>query len=698
MTMKSIRAVETSAADVATWGDAAFTPRSVALVGASGKAGKHGHVLMKNILAGYGGTVYPINPNEKEIEGLPAYPRVRDAPGPVDLAVIVVPPQMAPDVIDDCAAARVRAAVLLSGGFAETGPDGLALQNRLAAAARAGGVRLIGPNCFGLINVAARLNASLSIGLPEPGGVSLFTQSGAYGMAAFSHSKGGGIGFAKVISAGNKADIDEVDVLRYFGDDPDTRVVAMFLESIRDGRALAEAARAITPRKPVIVLKTGRGQAAQRAAASHTAALAGDYAVAEAAMRQAGIRLVEDGLTLLDVAAALDRQPPLKGRRVAVITNSGGTGVELIDLMESQGLVAPKLSLGLESAIRQHLPAYGSAGNPIDVTTDWPRFAEMYGQSLKALLVSDEVDAVVPVLLQRSALMPEVTARVIAEVAAARRSGCEKPVHVCWVGAVEAEENRRALNGAGIPCHPWTARTALTLAHCRDVPARPAPPAPPPLPAPHGADGAGWLPAAGAFALLENAGVRMAPWRMAATADAAVAAAEALGFPVVLKAERPGLVHKTEAGAVCLGLDGAAAVRAAAQDFATRLGPGPLLVQKQMPRGVELVIGATRDPSFGPVVLFGLGGMWVEVLKDTALRMAPFGEAEAAAMIDGLRGRALLDGARGQPAVDRTALARLLAGVSVWLARAPWLAELDINPLIATPGGLVAVDARIRVR
>jgi acetyltransferase len=370
----------------------------------------------------------------------------------------------------------VTAAVIVTGGFAESGAAGKTLQDRIAATARGGGVRLVGPNCFGVINVHAGLNASLGLGLPEPGGVSLFTQSGAYGMAAFSRSKEGGVGFAKVIAPGNKADLDETEVVAYLGADPKTRVIALLLESIRDGAAFVEAVRRVTPFKPVVILKTGRHGAAQRAAASHTDALAGDYRVASAALRQAGARLVEDGLSLLDVASALDLGPPLSGRRVAIVTNSGGTGVELTDLLEEQGLAVPALSEGLQREIETWIPAYGSAVNPVDVTTDWPRFATMYGNTLAALLASGEVDAVVPVLLQRSALMPEVTERVISEYAAARGAGSAVAVHACWVGPQGSEDNRRRLLGAGIPCHPWAARTARTLAACL-APARYDPPA-----------------------------------------------------------------------------------------------------------------------------------------------------------------------------------------------------------------------------
>lgn len=679
------------------WGNAAFAPRRIALIGASAAAGKLGRMLLENLLAGNSAEVVPIHPSATHILDQTAYASLLSVPGPIDLAVVVTPAATILRVIEDCALARVPAAIVLSGGFAETGSGGAALEGDLVRAARVNNVRLIGPNCFGLIDVHRRLNASMAMGLPAKGGVSLFTQSGSYGMAAFSRSKEGAIGFAKVLSAGNKADVNEVDAVRFFGQDPHTRVIALVLESLSDGPGLVAALRAVTPYKPVVILKTGRSRAGQRAASSHTAALAQDFAVARAVLHQAGAILVDDGLTLFDVAAALDRQPPLRGRRVAIISNSGGTGVELADLCDAEGLEVPLLSAGLRDSIARHLPVHGSAANPIDVTTAWQRFPAMYGESLSALLSSDEIDAVVPVLLQRSALDEGVVDAVIAQTQAATTAGCGKPVHVCWAAPSDGEPLRQKLQAAGVPCHDWAARTARVLAHCQAV----VPDAPPdvgvPLAPPTDAPIEGWLAPEQLFPLLASWGLPVMPWRLVADVEAAAEAAVAMGFPVVLKAVRPGLIHKTEAGAVRLALANAEEVREAFADFVHVLGPGPALLQRQAGCGVELMLGALRDPTFGPVLVCGLGGIWAEAIGDVSLRLSPISPGEAQRALGELRGRSLLDGWRGAPPVDREGLSELMSKVSVCAARAPWCRELDINPVIASENGFVIVDARMRI-
>jgi acyl-CoA synthetase (NDP forming) len=685
-------------AGVSAWPKGLFEPEAVAVIGASDQPGSLGRLFVQNLLATYRGELYLVHPSCKTIANRAAYPSILDIPTVVDLAVVLVPSQAVERVIEQCVAAGVRAAVIISGGFAETGPEGARLQQRIVDIARSGGLRLVGPNCFGIINTRNGLNASLGLGLPGAGGVSLVTQSGAYGMAAFTRSQQGEIGFARVLALGNRADVDEVESLRYLGGDAETRVVAMLLEALGNGRAFYELACAITPQKPVIVLKTGRTRAAKRAAASHTAALADDYAVTKAALRQAGVRVVEDGQALLDAAAALDRQPPLRGRRVGIITNSGGIGVELTDLIEERGLEVPPLSSELQARISAHLPAHGSAVNPIDVTTAWQRFAEMYAASARALLQSGEVDAVVAVLVHRAALSAEVGDEIRVALAEGRRSGSETPLHVCWVAGREGEPNRERLMRAGIPCHRETSSTARALAHGLEPKRhRPIASTGHTLPPPESMTADGWVAVDEVYELLKREGLPVVPYRIAADVESAASAAAVLGFPVVVKAIRPGVVHKMRAGAVVLNISDQGTLGETLRGLEHQWGLGPYLVQPQVNAGVEWLLGAVRDRSYGPVVLCGPGGVWAEALDDVSVRLAPLSAEEGLAMLADIRCQRFFDGLGSCPPVDRRALADLLARVSRWFAASPWLAELDLNPVIANEQGFHVVDVRLRV-
>ena len=677
------------------WAEKLLNARHVAVIGASATEGKLGYLFMQNLVNAYPGTIYPINPKQDSILGLKSYPSVQDTPYPADLAVLTTPPGAAPQVIEQCVAAGVGTTVIISGGFAEIGAAGLALQESVADVAGQGNIRLLGPNCFGVINTHLGLNASLGLGLPEKGGVSLITQSGAYGMAAFTRSKLGEIGFAKVIAPGNKIDIDEVELLSFLRDDPDTRVVAMLIESISGGRALFEEINRTTATKPVVILKTGRTESGQRAAASHTAALADDYAVAAAALRQAGAHLVTDGQTLLDAAAALDKQPAPGGKRVAIITNSGGTGVELTDLLTDHGLEVPALSPGLQQKIRALLPEQGSAVNPIDVTTQWHRFAEMYGSVIRLLTDCTEVDIILPVLLQRSALMPEVSARVIREYQSAKAENRDKPIHVCWVAGPEADPNKTKLQAGDIPVHPWPLRTVKAIAACLGSKNRMIESGSSKQPRPEALEAGTWVPADIAFSVLQEQGISCAPWHYVTGVAQLGALGKELVYPQVIKAIRPDLLHKSDAGAVRLGISSAQHLLSTAQEMEATFGHGPYLVQQQITAGTELLLGATRSDNFGPVITFGIGGTLVEVFKDIALRLAPVSVATARDMLDEITGQQLLDGYRGSVQVDREALAELIAGFSRWIDAADWIEQVDMNPVIANGSDFSVVDVRI---
>ena len=448
------------------WGDAAFNPRSIALIGASAKPGKLGYILMRNLVEGYPGELYPINPGETEIMGHLAYKRLQDVPHKIDLAVIALPTEVCVEAMRDCAEVGATTALVLSGGFAEIGPEGQARQNALLEAARAGGVRLIGPNCFGLYNCNLGLNASMGLGLPpKGGGISLVTQSGAYGMAIFGLAQQRRLLFAKILSHGNKADLTDHEILDYFEHDDETKVLCLFLESVSHGRAFYEALARVAKRKPVVITKTGRSNAGRRAAASHTAALTGDTTAFVTAVRQAGAILAESGLEMVDIAEGLSRQPQPPGNRVAIITNSGGTGVELADMCERYGLSIPELPQETQDRITPLIPAYASPRNPVDVTPLWARYPAMYAGSIEALYACDEIDIIIPVLLQRSGLMREnVEAVRDAVLRCQREEGIAKPTYVCWVVGNEGDENKAILQEVGIPVYEWPERTARTAA------------------------------------------------------------------------------------------------------------------------------------------------------------------------------------------------------------------------------------------
>ncbi len=693
---------------------AVFEPRRVALVGASDRAGSMGRLLWDN-LAGFPGEVLPVGP-AATVGGRPAYPDLRDVPGPVDLAVIATPAATVPGILASAAAKGVTAAVIHSAGFAETGPEGERLQAEAVAAARAGGVRLVGPNCFGVQNADLPLNASISAGAPRGGGgVSIVTQSGSYGMAVQALGRDEGLRVAKVLAAGNKADITDAELLAYLRQDPATRVICLLLESVTDGRAFFEQARLTTPAKPVIAVLNGRTGAGQRAAQSHTAALATDDAVRDAALRQAGVARVRTGLQALDAARALSGQPAPRGRRVAVVTNSGGTGVELTDLLADEGLEVPELSAPLQAGLSALLPAYASARNPVDMTPAWRLFTTMYPAAIDLLARSGEIDVVIPVLLQRSA-SAEVAAAVRDAVARLRADGVPVPVYVCWVAPRSADQHASVLHEAGIPCFAWperTARAAGVAVRCGlriaagpagrpgEPPARP-PDQPPGRPPEHPPSrvtvpaGPGPLGPAAARDLLADAGVPTVETVRCDSAEAAAAAAARLGYPVVAKVAHPDLTHKSDVGGVRLGLRTEAAVRSAAGDLLALADGAAVLVQPQR-EGIELVIGGVRDPEFGPVVMAGFGGVLVEARRDIQLAVAPVDAAQAREMLRSLRGAALFTGLRGRPPVDLDPVEALIVTVGELLAQHPAITELDLNPVLVGADPPVAVDWRITV-
>ena len=557
---------------MSSWGDAAFNPRSIALIGASAKPGKLGYILMRNLVEGYPGELYPINPGETEIMGHLAYKRLQDVPHKIDLAVIALPTEVCVEAMRDCAEVGATTALVLSGGFAEIGPEGQARQNALLEAARAGGVRLIGPNCFGLYNCNLGLNASMGLGLPpKGGGISLVTQSGAYGMAIFGLAQQRRLLFAKILSHGNKADLTDHEILDYFEHDDETKVLCLFLESVSHGRAFYEALARVAKRKPVVITKTGRSNAGRRAAASHTAALTGDTTAFVTAVRQAGAILAESGLEMVDIAEGLSRQPQPPGNRVAIITNSGGTGVELADMCERYGLSIPELPRETQDRITPLIPAYASPRNPVDVTPLWARYPAMYAGSIEALYACDEIDIIIPVLLQRSGLMREnVEAVRDAVLRCQREEGIAKPTYVCWVVGNEGDENKAILQEVGIPVYEWPERTARTAAAIATFSAEHfarAAHTSPPASSPTGARDQAVsvitqartqdrtvLLESEVKSLLAAYGASIPREMLCTTHAEALSAAQSLQKPCVMKIVSPDISHKSDVGGVRVGV------------------------------------------------------------------------------------------------------------------------------------------------
>ena len=685
-------------------------PASVAVIGASRDPYKVGGSVVANLRsAGFRGRIIPVNSRADSVQGLPAFRALLDVEGTVDLAVIAVPAADVLPALKQCAAKRVGGAVVISAGFRETGGEGLRREAELRAWLRDQPIRVLGPNCLGWIRPTRRLNVTFAPGMPEPGGIAFITHSGALAVAILDWARDRRVGFSLFASLGNQADVNESDLLDAVAADPETRVIACYLEGVADGPRFLAALRRAAAVKPVVLLKAGRSAEGARAVSSHTGALAGSDRAFDAAVRQAGALRVDTVEELFDVARGLGTQPLPRGRRLIVVTNGGGLGIVATDAARAAGLTIAPIDDAIRRRLAEGLPAAAGLGNPVDLVGDAD--ARRYGHALHTL-GPDTADAVLVLLTPQAATDAASVARTI--VGATR--GWPIPVAAAFVGGARVAPGVRVLEEAGIPCYafPETAVKMLAgmtrLAERRAVVTAPAGPAPDPAP------GRAWLAGLGAAAdrqlgmrelapLLAAYGIPCVAARVAEGADAAAAAAERIGFPVALKIVSPDITHKTEVGGVALMLRDRRGVREAAAamlERAARERPEALiqglLVEAMAPAGKELLLGGVRDAQFGPLVLVGLGGIYVEVFADTAARLAPASPAEARVMLDELRMAPLLRGTRGEAPVDRDALAAIVGRFSQLLVDLPELAEIEINPLTVGASGAVAVDARARLR
>ncbi|MHB8874481.1 MAG: acetate--CoA ligase family protein [Myxococcaceae bacterium] len=691
--------------------DALFCPRSVAVVGASRRRDTVGGAVFANLLkGGFQGPVYPVNPSSASVQSVRAWPTLESLPEVPELVVVAVPAPQVPGVVEAAARLGVGAAIVLTAGFREIGEAGRQAEAAIRATARGANMRLLGPNCLGAQNPdpKVRLDATFATTFAPDGGVAYASQSGALGLAALDYAFELGIGFSAFASLGNKADISGNDLLEHFEGDPRTKVVLLYLESLGNPMRFREIAGRVGRTKPIAMVKSGRSGSGARAAGSHTGALAGPDSAISALCAQAGVIRADTLEQLFDVAMVLANQPLPKGRRVAVVTNAGGPGILATDALEAAGLLVPRLSAGTEAALKAVLRPEASVQNPVDVLADSD--PQGYGAAMRHVLEDPEVDAVVALYVPPVTSSAEAMAAAIVEAAA--RS--DKPVLSCFMGSHGVPEALASLHRRNVPSFrfPEGAAKALALAvsyaEWREAPAA-SPEATPPAPLSAlealrrartrlGAEG-GWL-VAGELADFARAwGLSLAPQRrVSPSPEAAEEAAAELGFPVVLKAEVDGLVHKTEAGAVALGLSNRAQVREAAQRMLS-LEPRGLVVQQQISGGEEWLVGAVRDPHYGPLVAVGAGGTRAELWRDTCQRLAPLSSVDVEALLEQPRVGKTLHGFRGAPAGDRDALARLVRSLAAAACAHPDIAELELNPVKVQPvgKGAVAVDMRVHL-
>ncbi|HEX2235135.1 MAG TPA: acetate--CoA ligase family protein [Actinomycetota bacterium] len=689
-------------------------PRSVAVIGASRTRGTIGGETFRNlVVTGFEGPVYPVNPRAEVVQSVQAYASVADVPGAVDLAVIVVPAPAVVDVAGECGRKGVRGLVVISAGFAESGEEGRARQQELLHVCSRYGMRLVGPNCMGILNTAqgVRLNATFAPFWPPHGRVGFLSQSGALGLAVIDYANELGLGLSSFVSVGNKADISSNDLIQYWECDEGTDLILLYLESFGNPRKFARLARRVGRTKPVVAVKSGRSAAGARATGSHTGALiaASDVTV-DALFRQAGVIRTDTLGDMFDVATLLANQPPPAGPRVAIVTNAGGPGILCADACEADGLEVVPLPEETRRRLAEFLPPEASVTNPVDMIAS--ASADSYRRAIEVVADCPDVDSVIVIFIPPLVTLAQDVARAIREAASAIEG--RVPVVTVFMSAKGVPEELRS-HDVRVPSYPFPENAAHALARVahygmwrsrEDT----APPVFDDVREDEAASliagalgrGSGWLPPDEVARLLGCYGLELAEWRLESSPEAAGAAAEALADPVALKAVAPSLVHKTEAGAVRLDLSGGREVAAAARemsDRARRLGHDVTgyLVQRMVADGVEMLVGVVHDQSFGPVIACGAGGIATELLKDVQVRLTPITARDAAEMVRSLATFPLLQGYRGAPPADVAALEDVLLRVGGLVEDHPEVVEMDCNPVVVMERGAVVVDARVRV-
>ena len=701
-----------------------FRPRSVAVIGASRRRDAIGGAILHNLLEqGFQGPVYPVNPTAPHVQSVPSYPSVEAIPGPVDLAVIVVPAVSVLEAVEACGRKGVRALVVISAGFKEVGAEGAKREADLRALVRKHGMRLIGPNCLGILNTdpGVALNATFAPVRPPAGRVAFSSQSGALGLAILDYARELNLGISQFVSVGNKADVSGNDLIEFWDKDDGTDVILLYLESFGNPGKFTQLARRVARRKPIVAVKSGRTVSGARAASSHTGALAGSDVAVDALFRQSGVVRTDTIEELFDTALLLAYQPVPTGPRVAILTNAGGPGIMAADACESAGLTLPSLAPATVKALRSFLPAEASVRNPVDMIASAD--AVSYEKALRLLVADENVDSVIVIFVP-----PLVTgAPDVARAILAGGKGSKKPLLSCFMGSHGIPESLKSLNEGHIPSYSFPEAAARTLARVVKYGTwrATAPGEVPALKDVHadkaraiiersllGGDvavdpsGAKWVEPAALHEIFRAYGIRTPDLRVAANRGEAASAAKAIGFPVAIKVKSPDVVHKTDVGGVRLGLaseeEAARAfdeIRASVAKALPRARFEGVTVEPMVAGGIETIVGMSRDPLFGPVVLFGLGGVAVEILRDVSVRVAPITDRDAEEMVGEIRGSALLRGYRGAPPTNTASLIDLLHRVSRLASEHPEILELDLNPVVVFPGTrpCFAVDARMRI-
>ncbi|MFQ5867691.1 MAG: acetate--CoA ligase alpha subunit [bacterium] len=692
-----------------------FNPKSITIIGASRKEAKVGHTVLKNLLQhGYKGKIYPINPKAEEILGIRTYSTIFSVEGKIDLAVVAIPSQFVPSILKQCVKKRIDTVIIISAGFKESGKEGSKLEKELVETIKNSSIRVLGPNCLGVIDTASSLNASFAAGMPSRGNIAFFSQSGALCTAVLDWALEEDVGFSKFISLGNKADIDEVDLLLALAADPETKVILGYLEGIGNGVRFMEVVREVSRAKPVIITKSGRTQAGARAASSHTGTLTGSEAAYEAAFRQCGVIRAETVEALFDYAIAFAYQPLPRGANLAILTNAGGPGIIAADAAANSILRMASFGEKTIRELRKELPVSAAIYNPVDVIGD--AGAARYEKGMKTVINDPGVDSLVVILTPQAMTEIKETAEVISKISSAVS---DKPVLSSFMGRLEIKAGTKVLRSGKIPNYSYPERAIAALEAMvkhrkwKEVPS--------------GKTksfevnkkkteeifskakekGKANLTTEQTREVLSAYGFSLPNRIVTETSREAISAADSLGYPVAMKIVSPDILHKSDIGGVKVGISGKSQVARSFEDLisnAKRFMPEALIlgvaVEEMIGPGREVILGSSRDPSFGSLLMFGLGGIYVEALKDISFRIAPLSLYEVDSMIKEIRSYPILKGLRGEQPSDLIAVKEALLRLSQLVTDFPEILEMDINPLMVLPAGegAVVIDSRLTIK